>query len=161
MTRVQSGQHLTVSGTQTIGPSGSGVTSFTRRANIVSGVPLYSGYTCPAGKKCWFNPAAFAQESNSSAGTAPVGNITGPGYYAWDLSLRKSFSLPREGMSLAFQMAAFNVFNRTNWGNPGTTVTGGGFGKISSTKPPRNPHLGVRFTSSTPGHAMRGPFVPP
>ncbi len=146
ITRVQSGQPLTVSGTQTIGPSGSGVTSFSRRANIVPGVPLYSGYTCPAGKKCWFNPAAFAQESNSSAGTAPVGNIIGPGYYAWDLSLRKSFSLHREGMSLAFQLDAFNVFNRTNWGNPGTSVTGGGFGQISSTNPPRNLQFGARFT---------------
>ncbi len=146
ITRVQSGAPLTVSGTQTIGPSGSGVTAFTRRANIVAGVPLYSGYTCPAGKKCWFNPAAFVQEPNSSAGTTPVGNIIGPGYYAWDVSLRKSFKLPREGMSLAFQADAFNVFNRTNWGNPGTSVTGGGFGQISGTNPPRNVQFGVRFT---------------
>jgi hypothetical protein len=121
------------------------VTAFTRRANIVAGVPLYSGYTCPAGKKCWFNPAAFAQESRTGAGTAPVGGIIGPGYYDWDLSLRKSFRLPREGMTLALQMDAFNVFNRTNWGNPAITVTGGGFGQISATNPPRNLQFGLRF----------------
>jgi hypothetical protein len=146
ITRAQSGGPLTVSGTQTIGPSGSGVTSFTRRANLVPGVPLYTGFTCPAGKKCWFNPAAFAAASTSSAGTAPAGNITGPGYYAWDLSVRKSFNLPREGMTLALQADAFNLFNRTNWGNPGTSVTGGGFGQISGTNPPRNVQFGARFT---------------
>lgn len=146
ITRVQAGAPLTINGTQTIGPAGSGVTSFTRRANLVPGVPLYSGFTCPAGKKCWFNPAAFAQESTSSAGTSLVGNIVGPGYYDWDLSLRKSFRLPREGMSLALQADAFNLFNRTNWGNPGTSVTGGGFGQISGTNPPRNLQFGLRFT---------------
>ena len=145
-TRAQSGAPLTVSGTQTIGPAGSGVTSFTRRANIVPGVSLYSGFTCPTGKVCWFNPAAFAQEPHNAAGTAPVGGIIGPGYYGWDLSLRKNFKLPREGMSLTFQADAFNVFNRTNWGNPGISVTGGGFGQISSTNPPRNLQFGLRFT---------------
>lgn len=145
ITRVQSGGPLTVSGSQTIGPSGSGVTSFTRRANLVPGVPLYSGFTCPAGKMCWFNPAAFAVEPNNGAGNAPVGNVIGPGYYAWDLSLRKTFALPREGMSLMFEASAFNVFNRTNWQNPGTSVTSGGFGQIGATNPPRNLQFGAKF----------------
>ena len=74
-----------------------------------------------------------------------MGNIVGPGYYDWDVSLRKSFRLPKEGMSLAFQVDAFNLFNRTNWGNPGTSVTGGGFGQIGSTNPPRNLQFGLRF----------------
>jgi hypothetical protein len=145
ITRVQSGAPLTVSGTQTIGSAGSGVTAFTRRANLVQGVPLYSGYTCPAGKKCWFNPAAFTQAPTNGAGNAPVGNIIGPAYYAWDISLRKNFNLPREGMRLTLQADAFNLFNRTNWGNPGTTVTGGGFGQIGGTNPPRNLQFGLKF----------------
>jgi hypothetical protein len=145
ITRAQSGQSLTVSGTQTIGASGNGVTAFSRRANLVPGVPLYSGFACPPGKECWFNPAAFTQEPNSGAGNAPLGNILGPGFYNWDMSLRKSFKLPRESMKLMFQADAFNVFNRTNWGNPGTTVTGGGFGQISASNPPRNLQLGARL----------------
>jgi len=145
ITRAQSGGPLTVSGSQTIGASGSGVTAFTRRANMVAGVPLYSGYTCPSGKMCWFNPAAFTAAPNNGAGDAPVGNIIGPGYYAWDLSLRKSFALPKEGMSLVFQADAFNIFNRVNWGNPGTSATGGGFGQIGSTNPPRNLQFGAKF----------------
>ena len=77
---------------------------------------------------------------------APVGNIVGPGYYDWDVSLRKRFKLPKENMGLAFQVDAFNLFNRTNLGNPGTTVTGGGFGQIISTNPPRNIQFALRFT---------------
>ena len=146
ITRAQSGQPLTVFGTQTIGPSGSGVTSFQRRANLVPGVPLYSGFTCPAGKECWFNPAAFAQEPNSGAGNAGVGSVLGPAYYNWDMSLRKNFRLPRESTSLMLQVDAFNVFNRTNWANPGTTVTGGGFGQIGNSNPPRNLQLAARFS---------------
>lgn len=145
ITRAQSGNPLTVTGTQTIGPSGSGVTAFGRRANIVAGVPLHSGYTCPTGKICWFNPAAFVQESTTGVGNAPAGGITGPGYYVWDLSLRKSFKLPHEGMSLMLQADAFNAFNHTNWGNPGTTVTGGGFGQIGGSTPPRNVQFGAKF----------------
>jgi hypothetical protein len=145
ITRAQSGSPLTVNGTQTIGPSGSGVTAFSRRANIVSGVPTQSGYTCPTGKICWFNPAAFVQEPTTGVGNAPAGGMTGPGYYGWDLSLRKNFKLRREGTSLMFQADAFNVFNHTNWGNPGTTVTGGGFGQIGGSNPPRNVQFGAKF----------------
>lgn len=139
ITRAQTGQPLTVTGSQTIGPAGSGVSSFTRRAN------LGSGTACAAGKVCYFDPSQYTAAPVNAAGNAPVGGIIGPGYYSWDLSLRKSFNLPREGMRLAFQMDAFNAFNRTNFNNPATTVTGGGFGQISGAAPPRNLQFGLKF----------------
>ena len=146
ITRAQSGQSLTIMANQTIGPGGS---SFFRRANIGSGsVSDLSG--CPAGKMCWFNPlttgsgAAFVQEPNFAAGNAGVGSVLGPAYYDWDMSLRKSFRLPRESTSLVFQADAFNVFNRTNWGNPGTSASGG-LGVIGGANPPRNLQFGARF----------------
>jgi hypothetical protein len=146
ITRAQSGAPLTINGSQTIGPAGSGVTAFTRRANRVNGVDPYSGFTCPAGKVCWFNPAAFAAPSTTGAGDSAVGSILGPGYYDWDVSVRKIFKLPREGMTLAFQADAFNLFNRVNYANPAVTVTGGGFGQISATNPPRNLQFGLRLS---------------
>jgi hypothetical protein len=136
ITRAQSGQYLTVNGTQTIG---GGNLSFSRRAS------LGTGKACTGGALCWFDTSQFIQEANTSAGTAPTGNIIGPGYYDWDMSLRKTFRLPREGMNLMLQADAFNVFNRTNWQNPGTSVTGGGFGLVSATNPPRNLQFGARF----------------
>lgn len=139
ITRAQSGQPLTVTGSVTIGPTGTGVTSFGRRAS------LGTGTACPAGKVCYFDPSAYVLAPTTGAGNAPVGGIVGPGYYNWDLSLRKSFKLPREGMSLALQMDAFNVFNRTNLGNPATGI-GSSLGQITGVNPPRNLQFGARFT---------------
>jgi hypothetical protein len=144
ITRAQSGQPLTLSGSQTIG-AGSGLGSVTRRPDIVPGVDPFSGYTCPAGKECWFNPAAFKAAPTNQAGNSGVGVIGGPGYYAWDLSVRKNFKLPREGMTFMLQADAFNAFNHTNWQNPGTSATGGGFGQIGNTNPPRNIQFGAKF----------------
>jgi len=145
ITRAQSGQPLTISGSSGIG-GGSG---FTRRASLGPGA-LNDLSACPAGKVCWFNPvtsgpgAAFIFAPTTSVGTAPLGSIIGPGFYNWDMSLRKSFRLPKEGTSLMFQADAFNVFNRTNWQNPGTNV-GGGLGIIANSNPPRQLQFGARF----------------
>jgi hypothetical protein len=141
ITRAQSGQPLTISGTSSIGQGGSG---FFRRANVVPGAALNDLSGCPAGKICWFNPNAFVAAPNNGVGNAPTGSITGPGYYNWDMSLRKNFRLPKEGTSLMFQADAFNVFNRTNWQNPGTGV-GSGLGIIANSNPPRQLQFGARF----------------
>jgi hypothetical protein len=143
ITHFQSGAPLTITGTQNVGP-GSTEVGFGRRASIVSGVPLYSGYTCPSRKTCWFNPAAFSLAPKTSAGNAPIGSIIGPDYYDWDVSLRKIFKLPREGMTLMFQADAFNAFNRTNWNNPSTSANGTP-GQITSANPPRQVQFGAKF----------------
>jgi hypothetical protein len=140
-THFQSGAPLTLTGTAAVGPGGLG---FSRRASIKSGVPLYSGYTCPAGKKCWFNPNAFQLAPNTSAGNAPIGSIIGPGLQAWDMTLRKTFGLRREGMNLVFEASAFNVFNHANWGNPSTSANSTG-GQITSAAPARQVQFGAKF----------------
>lgn len=139
ITRAQSGQPLTITAPQTVG-SVKGDPNFTRRAS------LGPGKACTGGNLCWFDTSLFTLESATSVGTAPVGDIIGPGYYAWDMSLRKSFRLPKEGMSLMFQADAFNVFNRINWQNPGTTVNSGSFGLLSNTNPPRQLQFGSKFS---------------
>jgi Carboxypeptidase regulatory-like domain/TonB-dependent Receptor Plug Domain len=155
ITRAQSGSPLTVNGSTTDGNlTGE---NFTDRANIVAGQPLHMGVvrglsSCAPGagvgtKICYFNTSAFTSTGMTTGiGDAPVGNIIGPGYYDWDLSLRKSFRLPREGMSLLFQVDAFNAFNHVNFQNPSTTVTSSSFGTISAAQPPRQLQLGAKFT---------------
>lgn len=152
LTRAQSGQPLTVTGTQSIGPSSTaGSASYSRRANINTGVSTAVGSNCPGGKICWFNPAtsgssaAFALPPNNAVGNAPVGSVTGPGYFGTDLSLRKTFGLPWENINVLFQADAFNVFNRTNWQNPGTSVNSG-LGIITQSNPPRQLQFGTKIT---------------
>ncbi len=142
-THFQSGAPLTITGTSPVGP-GSLELGYARRASVVAGVPLYSGYTCPAHKVCWFNPAAFSLAPTTSAGNALIGSIIGPDYYTWDLSLRKTFHLPWEGMSLIFQADAFNAFNRVNWTNPSTSANGTP-GQITSANPPRQMQFGAKL----------------
>ncbi|HTC94176.1 MAG TPA: carboxypeptidase regulatory-like domain-containing protein [Terriglobales bacterium] len=147
ITRAQTGQPLTVTATQEVGNF-----NYTRRADIVSGMPIYSGFTCPATSRCWFNPGAFIMANTATQtgpfnrpGDAPQGNVIGPGYYDWDISIRKRFKLPREGMDLLFQTDFFNAFNRANWGNPGISVSAGGLGVINSSQPPRQMQFGLKF----------------
>jgi len=143
ITRVQTGQYFTPATSSSIGPAISGAISYTRRADIVPGVPFYSGYTCAAHQKCWANPAAFKPSSTAGVGTAPIGAIRGPGFFATDLNVRKTFGLPQE-MNLLLQADAFNVFNQTNWGNPGTNPSSG-FGQITGSNPPRQMQFGAKF----------------
>jgi hypothetical protein len=146
ITRYQSGAPLTITASA---PVGTGLSSYSRRASIVPGQALdalpLSGGACPVRKICWFNGAAFTPAPATSAGDASIGSIIGPNYYSWDLSLRKNFKLPKEGMSLMFQADAFNVFNRVNWGNPGASANGGA-GQITSANPPRQLQFGGKFS---------------
>ena len=142
----QTGSPLTATGTQAIGLSGSNIG---RRAAVATGQPVDFSGTCANAKAiCWVNPNAFSLESALAAGNAPVGNIIGPDFYQWDLSLRKTFSLPfREGMSVQFQADAFNAFNRVNWNAPTVNNVGStSFGQITGSLPARVLQLGGKFT---------------
>jgi hypothetical protein len=133
----QTGAPLTATASQAVGFNGSNVA---RRASIVAGQSIGFAGTCPNPNAiCWVNPNAFALESPLGAGQAPIGDIIGPNFYQWDLSLRKTFNLPlREGMRLQFQTDAFNAFNRTNWNNPGVNNAGTStFGQITGSLPAR------------------------
>src|SRR5258708_13919943 len=108
---VQTGAPLTATASVHAGNNG---VSIARRGNIVAGQPIEFSGTCSNPKAiCWVNPSAFTTASLLGAGEAPIGDIIGPNYYQWDMSLRKTFNFPfREGMPLMFQPAPFNIFNR-------------------------------------------------
>jgi hypothetical protein len=68
-----------------------------------------------------------------------------PGLFQLDLGVGKSFHLPREGASLQFRMEAFNLTNRTNFGNPAVNRSAAGFGLIRSTFPARQIQFALRL----------------
>ena len=141
----QSGSPLTATYSVNVGLSG---VSVPRRAQIVPGQPLGFSGTCSNSKAlCWFNPNAFVAESTLAAGDAPVNDLIGPSYYGWDLSARKTVTLPwREGMSLQIQGDAFNAFNQTNWMNPTVNNAGSAtFGQLTQSGPGRVLQLGAKF----------------
>jgi Carboxypeptidase regulatory-like domain len=147
----QSGSPFTATDTVAVGGAPNVGITFARRANIVTGQPIgFSGTCSNAHAICWVNPAAFAPESALGAGDAPVADITGPSFYQWDLSLRKSFTLPWEGMGLQFRADAYNAFNQTNWsalnGFSVNNVGSASFGQITQSFPARVLQFGAKFS---------------
>ncbi len=141
----QSGAPLTATASEAIGLNGSNVA---RRGSLVAGQSIAFSGTCANPKAiCWVNPNAFVSATAVGAGDAPIGDIIGPNFYQWDLSLRKVVNLPfREGMRLQFQADAFNAFNRANWNNPTVNNAGtGSFGQITGSLPARVLQFGAKF----------------
>ena len=101
-----------------------------QRPNIVPGVSIY-----PAGGPTfsqWLNPAAFAIPARGTWGNAGRSIATGPGLVQVDFALEKTTRLT-ERTALLFRIEAFNLFNRTQAGNPGQTLTSpASFGLITS-----------------------------
>jgi carboxypeptidase family protein len=85
-------------------------------------------------KRVWFNPAAFAINDVGTFGTLGRNVLYGPRLHSWDIGFFKNNQLG-ERVRTQFRAEMFNIFNQVNFNNPNTTVTGGGFGTITSTNP--------------------------
>ena len=129
--RVQSGQYYTATGSSSIG---------NRRAN-------YTGAEIRIDDRNelrWFNTDAFTVPAEDAKGTATVGQILGPSFYQWDLSMRKNFRFGGHYVvSPIFDV--FNLFNRLNLGAPNTDVSNLAYGTINSAQPSRQFQLGIKF----------------
>ncbi|HTW62131.1 MAG TPA: carboxypeptidase regulatory-like domain-containing protein [Terracidiphilus sp.] len=106
---------------------------------VYSGSGAYGSSACAVGAincRGWLNPAAFSVNPPGTFGNVVKGSFVGPHYVDWDGNLTRKFAFT-ERTSLVFEADYFNLFNHTNLGDPGTTLTaaGGTFGKITSTSP--------------------------
>ena len=97
----------------------------------------------------WFNPAAFTPAEPRTYGNAPVAPFRLPGRHQWDIALSRNIGL---GASRRLQLKAdlINAFNQTQFLDvntfcSGTTTCGQLFGRVSSTRPPREIQLGIRL----------------
>ncbi len=87
--------------------------------NTVPGVDPHVANPSPSQ---WFNPAAFNQPPDFTAGDASrtMGSLLGPGSNSMDVSLDKR--MPVGNSSLDFNVTAFNFLNHANWNYPDTTI---------------------------------------
>jgi hypothetical protein len=100
----------------------------------------------------WFDVNAFnrvsGQQLVSNIRTQPsrFADVRGPGYAVLDLSLLKNFSLGGS-RQVQFRLESYNALNRTNLGNPNTTVTSSALGTITAQNGlPRQLQIAVRVT---------------
>jgi len=75
----------------------------------------------------WFNPDAFAAPPLFTHGNTARTVMGGPGIVGFDLGVMKNFRVG-ERYRLQFRWESFNAFNTPQFGIPGSTLGGGGFG---------------------------------
>jgi hypothetical protein len=85
----------------------------------------------PAPCVSWFNPAAVAPPALGTYGNMGVGTLRGPGFWDWSQTVSRKFNVA-EGQQVEFRAEAFNVTNSLRLGNPVVSVSGGQFGRITS-----------------------------
>jgi hypothetical protein len=111
------------------------------RADLVARPELPSGERSLAR---WFDPDAFAQPAPFRFGTSGRGILRGDGIIRFDVLIGKNVSLGAR-RALQLRVELFNAFNHTDFGLPGHTFGGPGFGIVSSARAARTMQLGVRF----------------
>jgi hypothetical protein len=86
----------------------------------------------------WFNTQCFADVPAGQArpGNASRNTIRGPGYYKFDMSLFKNFSL-RESVRLQVRFETFNTFNHANWASIGATLGSTTYGQVTAARDAR------------------------
>ncbi len=95
----------------------------------------------------WFNTAAFSSvpAGQFRPGNDSVGNIVGPGYENWDLSLFKNVRLT-EGSNFQLRAEGFNVFNHTNFTTIQTTLGTTNYGQVTGAGPARSLQFGAKYS---------------
>ena len=93
----------------------------------------------------WFNTSAFKTAAGPQ-GTEQRNAVRGPGTHTVDLSLFKTFALPRYG-ALELRLEGFNVFNWAQYSQPVANMGDPNFGKITGTRlnSERQVQLGARY----------------
>ena len=80
----------------------------------------------------WFNTSVFSP-AKGAQGTAPRNSVRGPGTRALDLSIFKTFALPRYG-ALELRVEGFNIFNWAQYSQPHQYTGDSQFGAITGTR---------------------------
>jgi hypothetical protein len=92
----------------------------------------------------WFDTDAFVQPAPYTFGNSGINLVRSPGFAQLDLSILRNFTLT-ESKRIQLRGELFNITNNTNFGNPGRTLGGPGFGIIAGAAAPRQIQLGLRF----------------
>ena len=114
-------------------------------ADYVGGTAYTSG-PCATQAPCvsYLLPSAFAAPALGTYGNLAKGALRGHGLFNMDLGAFKNIRIT-ERLNIQLRAEFFNVFNRANFNNPGTTVTSGSFGNILSARDPRIGQLALKI----------------
>lgn len=133
------------------------------RAVYVSGTSIIGPGACQSAAPCvdYINPSAFTLPAIGTFGNVAKGIFRGPGLLNFDMNFSKTIAI-RERWKLQFRAEFFNIFNKTNFFDPGSlSSTSGssdnyaagngvnfsapGFGSIRAAHDPRITQLALKI----------------
>lgn len=92
----------------------------------------------------WFNKAAYVKPANGTWGVQPRNGAYNPGFWAWDVGVRKNFPV-HEKQRLQMRFELFDILNHPNWGNANSNPTSGQFGLVSSKSGNRTIQIAMKY----------------
>jgi len=113
---VSAAQPLPVGFAAVVNAPGGGSSRQTRRPELIPGVDPYL-----RNGRNFLNPAAFSIPAPGTYGNLSRNALKGPNFQQFDLILAKRFPI-KESTHLEFRSEFFNIFNRANFANPGSTL---------------------------------------
>jgi hypothetical protein len=116
------------------------------RGDTTDGAPYGPG-GCGLSAPCvnYLVPSAFALPAVGTHGSLGKGVFRGPNLITYDGGLFKDIPLHGEHYRVQFRAEFFNLFNRVNLNDPGTTISSAGFGSIKGAGDPRIGQLALKF----------------
>jgi hypothetical protein len=99
-----------------INTPGGGASRNVRRPDLIPGIDPYLDRD-----RAFLNPAAFAIPEPGTFGNLQRNLLRGPSFTQFDMIFNKRFAIT-ESSNLEFRTEIFNLFNKTNFGNPPTTL---------------------------------------
>lgn len=107
--------------------------------------PFLSG-VCTSGQCVnYLNSDAFTLPATGTFGTLAKDSFRGPHLISWDMGFFKNFPLT-ERIKLQARAEFFNVFNHTNFSDPASSISSGGFGTITNTGDARIGQMALKLT---------------
>ncbi|MBL8229587.1 MAG: TonB-dependent receptor [Bryobacterales bacterium] len=92
----------------------------------------------------WFDTSAFVQPAQFTFGNQGVNMLRADGLINLDMSILRNFPIG-ETKKVQIRGEFFNITNHPNFGGPGATLNGPGYGIIAGAGPGRRIQLGARF----------------
>jgi hypothetical protein len=101
-----------------------------------------------AGKRSaerWINTTAFSLPEPFTFGHARRNSVIGPGFASFDLALARTWDFAGT-QQFEVRVEVFNLFNRANFDLPNRVFGTPNFGRIFSSKSPREMQFGVKLS---------------
>ena len=96
----------------------------------------------------WFNTACFTRRpvaSTAEPGSTPRNSVRGPGFARTDLSLFKNVAL-KQNQQIQLRVEAFNIWNQTQFRQPGNQIGTPTFGQITTAEDGRIVQLAIKYS---------------